>query len=134
MYSMQQRLAMVAIVVDDYDKAIAFYTGRMNFELVEDTVMTAIKRWVVVQPKGTGGCRLLLARAANEEQQSRIGNQTGGRVFLFLHTDDLDRDYAQYKLNGLKVVRDPTDEIYGRVAVFEDIYGNLWDLIQPSST
>ena len=132
MYSMQQRLAMVAIVVDDYDKAIAFYTGRMNFELVEDTVMTAIKRWVVVQPKGTGGCRLLLARAANEEQQSRIGNQTGGRVFLFLHTDDLDRDYALYKLNGLKVVREPTGEVYGSVAVFEDIYGNLWDLIQPS--
>jgi predicted enzyme related to lactoylglutathione lyase len=131
---MQQKLAMVAIVVDDYDKAITFYTERMYFQLVEDTVMSATKRWVVVQPKGTDGCRLLLARAANEEQQSRIGNQTGGRVFLFLHTDDLDRDYAHYKSNGLKVVREPTDEVYGRVAVFEDIYGNLWDLIQPSAT
>lgn len=130
---MQQKLAMVAIVVDDYDKAIAFYTQRMNFQLVEDTVVTATKRWVVVQPKGTDGCRLLLARAANEEQKSRIGNQTGGRVFLFLHTDNFDRDYAQYSLNGLKQVREPADEIYGRVAVFEDIYGNLWDLIQPSA-
>ncbi len=131
---MQQKLAMVAIVVDDYDKAIAFYTERMNFQLVEDTVMTATKRWIVVQPQGTDGCRLLLARAANEEQQRRIGNQTGGRVFLFLHTDDFDRDYAQYISNGLKVVREPADEMYGRVAVFEDIYGNLWDLIQPSAT
>lgn len=130
---MQQKLAMVALVVDDYDKAIAFYTGSMNFELLEDTSMSATKRWVVVKPKGTDGCRILLARAVNEEQESRIGNQTGGRVFLFLHTDDLDRDYAQFKANGLKPVREPADEKYGRVAVFEDIYGNLWDLIQPAA-
>ena len=123
---------MVSIVVDDYDAAIAFYTGKMNFELVEDTEMSPTKRWVVVRPKGTDGCRLLLAKAANEEQQSRIGNQTGGRVFLFLHTDDFERDYTQYRDNGLIVVRQAADEPYGRVAVFQDRYGNLWDLIQPN--
>jgi catechol 2,3-dioxygenase-like lactoylglutathione lyase family enzyme len=129
---MQQKLAMVAIVVDDYDRAVSFYTQKMNFELLEDTVMSPTKRWVVVKPKGKDGCRLLLARAANAEQESRIGNQTGGRVFLFLHTDDFERDYAIYLSNGLSLVREPADESYGRVAVFRDIFGNLWDLIQPS--
>jgi catechol 2,3-dioxygenase-like lactoylglutathione lyase family enzyme len=129
---MQQKLAMVAILVDDYDRAVSFYTQKMNFELLEDTQMSATKRWVVVRPKGTEGCRLLLARAANAEQESRIGNQTGGRVFLFLHTDNFERDYALYLSNGLSLIREPADEAYGRVAVFMDIYGNLWDLIQPA--
>ncbi|ULQ53620.1 VOC family protein [Flavihumibacter fluvii] len=128
---MKQKLALVAIVVDDYDSAIDFYTNKMNFELVEDTVMSPTKRWVVVGPRGTDGCRFLLARAANAEQESRIGNQTGGRVFLFLHTDDFARDFAQYAVNGLRIIREPSIEPYGKVAVFEDIYGNLWDLIEP---
>ena len=127
---MQQKLAMVSIVIDDYDAAISFYTGKMNFELLEDTVMSPAKRWVVVRPRGADSCKLLLAKAANEEQESRIGNQTGGRVFLFLHTDDFERDYTHFLDNGLILVRPPADEPFGRVAVFQDRYGNLWDLIQ----
>lgn len=128
---MQQHIANISIVVKDYDEAIDFYTYKLGFDLVEDTVLSATKRWVLVAPKGSAGCRLLLAKAANEEQQSRIGNQTGGRVFLFLHTDDFWRDYNNYTAKGVNFVRPPSKEAYGTVAVFEDLYGNLWDMIGP---
>lgn len=128
---MKQNLASIAIVVKDYDEAIGFYTGQLEFDLVEDTVLSETKRWVLVAPKGAEGCKLLLARAAGEEQQSRIGNQTGGRVFLFLHTDDFWRDYNNYTARGIEFVRQPAKEAYGTVAVFKDLYGNLWDLIGP---
>jgi len=127
---MNQRLAQIAIVVNDYDEAIAFYTQKLNFILIEDTVLSETKRWVVVKPAGEGGCNILLAKAANEEQRSRIGNQTGGRVFLFMHTDDLKRDYENMLANNIEFVRQPSEEAYGTVAVFKDLYGNLWDLIQ----
>jgi catechol 2,3-dioxygenase-like lactoylglutathione lyase family enzyme len=129
---MRQSLAMIALVVREYDEALAFYVGVLGFTLVEDTyVAEQNKRWVVVAPPGSTGCRLLLARAANEEQQSRIGNQTGGRVFLFLHTDDFWRDYHLYQSRGVVFVREPAEQPYGTVAVFRDLYGNLWDFIQP---
>lgn len=118
-------------MVDDYDRAITFYTKVLNFNLLEDTRLSETKRWVVVAPPGSTGCSLLLAQAANEQQKSRVGNQTGGRVFLFLHTDDFRRDYNHLKKNGVLFVREPAEEIYGTVAVFEDLYGNLWDLIEP---
>ena len=130
---MQQYLAQIALVVDDYDKAIEFYTNKLHFQLLEDTVMSDIKRWVVVAPQGDGSCRILLAKAANDEQSSRIGNQTGGRVFLFLHTDDLDRDYKNLQQHQIQIVREPVTEPWGKVLVFADLYGNLWDLIQPNS-
>ncbi|GAB3912723.1 VOC family protein [Larkinella knui] len=126
---MKQEIAQIALVVDDYDEAIHFYTQKLNFTLVEDTVLSETKRWVVIAPPGSVGCRLLLAKAANELQKSRVGNQTGGRVFLFLHTDDFWRDYKRYVENQVVFVRDPAEEVYGTVAVFEDLYGNLWDLI-----
>ncbi len=129
---MKQELAHIAIVVDDYDKAIAFYTQKLHFELVEDTVLSETKRWVTVKPKGTNGCSLLLAKAANDEQKSRIGNQTGGRVFLFLYTDDFKRDYQNLIDKGINIIREPSHEVYGTVAVFEDLYGNLWDMIEPN--
>jgi catechol 2,3-dioxygenase-like lactoylglutathione lyase family enzyme len=128
-----QSLALVSVVVADYDEAIAFYTGVLGFALVEDTPLPEeSKRWVVVRPSGPGGTGLLLARAATPEQAERVGNQTGGRVFLFLHTDDFERDHAAYRARGVEFVRAPRDMPYGRVAVFRDLYGNLWDLIQPS--
>jgi len=130
---MPARLATIAIVVRDYDEAIAWYTERVGFELIEDTPLTPEKRWVVVEPPG-GGTRILLARAANEHQQSRIGDQTGGRVFLFLETDDFERDYAAFQDRGVRFVRPIAEEPYGTVSVFEDLYGNLWDLIQPVTT
>jgi catechol 2,3-dioxygenase-like lactoylglutathione lyase family enzyme len=126
---MNQRLAHIAIVVKDYDEAIDFYTKKLDFTLVEDTPLTPEKRWVRVRPSG-GGCELLLAKAANEKQLASIGNQTGGRVFLFLHTDDFQRDYERYVDNGVHFVRPPVTESYGSFAVFEDLYGNLWDLIE----
>ena len=129
---MKQRLAHIAIVVNDYDEAIKFYTEKMHFELIEDSQLSETKRWVLVKPKGTDGCCLLLAKAANEEQLSRVGNQTGGRVFLFLHTDDLKRDFQNLLDNEIEIVRQPSKEEYGTVAVFKDIYGNLWDLIEPA--
>ncbi len=129
---MKQQLALIALVVDDYDRAIKYYTQILGFELVEDTVLTDVKRWVVVSPVGSA-CRLLLAKAADEEQATRIGNQTGGRVFLFLHTDDIDRDLQNLKDKNVKIVRGPVVETYGTVTVFEDLYGNLWDLIQPAT-
>ncbi len=128
---MQQQIAQIAIVVNDYDEAIRFYTQQLNFTLVEDTKLSEQKRWVLVAPPGSNGCKLLLAKAANELQQSRVGNQTGGRVFLFLHTDDFWRDYNDYSNKGIKFVREPAIEPHGTVAVFQDLYGNLWDLIQP---
>ena len=128
---MDQRLVQIALVVKDYDEAISFYTQKLGFELTEDTRLTETKRWVVVKPKGGGSCSLLLAKAVNEEQEKAIGNQTGGRVFLFLYTDNIDRDYQHFKMNNIKFVRELSNEPYGTVAVFEDLYGNLWDLIQP---
>lgn len=127
-----QELAQLALVVSDYDEAIQFYTKKLHFILLEDTQLSDTKRWVIVSPGGSKGCKLLLANAANEEQQSRVGNQTGGRVFLFLHTDDFDRDYQNLLDNSITIVRPPSQEIYGTVTVFEDLYGNLWDMIGPA--
>jgi catechol 2,3-dioxygenase-like lactoylglutathione lyase family enzyme len=129
--TMKQQLARIALVVTDYDEAIAFYTRKLHFTLIEDTVLTPTKRWVVVAPPGSDGCCLLLAKAANEEQQSRVGNQTGGRVFLFLYTDNFERDYKNLQDKNITIVREPVNETWGRVAVFADLYGNLWDLIGP---
>ena len=129
---MNQSIAQFALVIDDYDRAIDFYINKLHFELIEDTILNETKRWVVIKPKGDGVCNILLAKAANEEQKSRIGNQTGGRVFLFLHTDDLDRDYKNLQLHDIKIIRQPSTETFGKVLVFEDLYGNLWDLIEPS--
>lgn len=128
---MNQHIAHIALVVKEYDEAIDFYCNQLGFELKEDTVMSETKRWVIVHPKGNGNCSLLLAKAVGDEQQSRIGNQTGGRVFLFLYTDDFWRDYNNYTSKGIEFVRVPNDEPYGTVAVFKDLYGNLWDLIEP---
>lgn len=129
---MAQNLGLVSIVVRDYDEAIAFYVGKLGFTLVEDTPVPAQhKRWVVIAPPGARESRLLLARASNPAQQARIGDQTGGRVFLFLQTDDFERDFAHYRSQGVEFVRGPSPEPYGTVAVFRDLYGNLWDLIGP---
>src|SRR3954447_4300088 len=131
---MKQSLGLVSLVVRDYDEAISFFVGTLGFVLVEDSVVTEqAKRWVVVAPPGATESRLLLARASTPEQQSRIGAQTGGRVFLFLRTDNLARDYQRYKERGVVFVREPKFQPYGTVAVFQDLYGNLWDLIQPKS-
>ncbi|MFI5152709.1 MAG: VOC family protein [Chitinophagales bacterium] len=129
---MQQKLAHVALVVNDYDEAIEFYTKKLDFDLIEDSLISETKRWVLVAPKGSEGPCLLLAKATNEEQKSRVGNQTGGRVFLFLHTDDFQRDYQNLVDKRIRIVRKPSTETYGTVTVFEDLYGNLWDLIEPS--
>lgn len=129
---MKQSIAHIALLVDDYDEAIRFYTEKLDFTLLEDTAQSETKRWVKVVPKNSEGCQLLLAKAVGDEQKSRVGNQTGGRVFLFLQTDDFRRDYENYKSKGVKFVREPKTEDYGRVAVFADLYGNLWDLIEFS--
>ena len=128
---MKQNLALISLVVDDYDEAIHYYTSVLKFKLIEDTVMSETKRWVVIAPEGSNGTSLLLAKASTDEQKSRIGNQTGGRVFLFLHTDNIRRDYDFLKSKNVKFVREMTVESWGTVAVFADKYGNLWDLIQP---
>lgn len=128
---MKQYIAQFALVVRDYDEAIAFYTQKLKFDLIEDTVLSATKRWVRVRPKGSDACCILLAKAASEEQSTRIGNQTGGRVFLFLHTDDFERDYQNLLDHQITIVRPPVVEPFGKVLVFEDLYGNLWDLIEP---
>jgi catechol 2,3-dioxygenase-like lactoylglutathione lyase family enzyme len=126
-----QTIGYVALVVKDYDAAINFYVDTLGFALVEDTYVPAQdKRWVLIAPPGSSATKLLLARAVNDEQSSRIGNQTGGRVFLFLHTDDFWRDFNAYRAKGVEFVREPKDEPYGTVAVFKDLYGNLWDLLQ----
>ena len=131
---MKQSLGLVSLVVREYDEALSFYVGTLGFKLVEDTeVPEQNKRWVVVAPPGSTETGLLLARAANPEQAERVGNQTGGRVFLFLYTDNLERDYQAYKAKGVMFVREPKEEPYGTVAVFKDVYGNLWDLLQPRS-
>lgn len=127
---MNQRIAHFALVVEDYDSAIDFYTKKLNFDLIEDTVLSATKRWVLVAPKGSKETSILLAKAANDEQKSRVGNQTGGRVFLFLYTDDFWRDYHKMLTEGVNFVREPIEETYGTVAVFEDLYGNQWDLLE----
>lgn len=128
---MKQSIAHISLLVDDYDRAIEFYTKKLKFDLVEDTKLSETKRWVLVRPKGGDGSSLLLARADNQEQISRIGNQTGGRVFLFLYTDNFVIDYKNLLEMNITIVREPWDEVYGKVVVFQDIYGNLWDLIEP---
>ena len=125
-----QSLASVALLVRDYDEAIQFFTRALAFDLLEDTDMGGGKRWVVVSPAGSDGCNLLLARAANEEQAQYIGKQGGGRVFLFLHTQDFSGDYAKLAAHGVRFTEQPRDEAYGKVVVFLDLYGNKWDLIQ----
>jgi len=130
---MKQCLGLVSLVVRDYDEALEFFVGKLGFELVEDTyVPEQSKRWVVVSPPGATESRLLLARASSAEQASRVGARTGGRVFLFLYTDDFWRDYERYKARGVEFVRPPKQESYGTVAVFTDLYGNMWDLLQPT--
>jgi catechol 2,3-dioxygenase-like lactoylglutathione lyase family enzyme len=128
---MLQHIAHIALVVANYDDAIKFYTEKLNFILLEDTKLSETKRWVKVAPPGGRQCCLLLAQAATEEQKSRVGNQTGGRVFLFLYTDDFWRDYNNMLQKKINFVRPPEEQPYGTVAVFEDLYGNLWDFIQP---
>ncbi|QCU72481.1 VOC family protein [Luteimonas yindakuii] len=128
---MQQTIAHISLLVRDYDEAIGFYVGTLGFELIEDSPRPeAGKRWVVVAPPGGSGASILLARAVGPEQLAAVGNQTGGRVFLFLQTDDFWRDYARFRAAGVNFVRPPAEEVYGTVAVFRDVYGNLWDLLQ----
>lgn len=132
---MKQSLGLVSLVVRDYDEAIEFFVGTLGFRLVEDTfVPEQSKRWVIVSPPGATESQLLLARASNPDQESRIGSQTGGRVFLFLYTDNFWRDYEAYRSKGVTFVREPRDEPYGTVAVFLDLYGNMWDLLQPTQS
>ena len=126
---MAQNLAMIALLVDDYDNALSFYVGKLGFEKKEDKRLSATKRWVTVVPPGAAS-GLLLARAADERQRAAIGNQSGGRVFLFLETDDFENDHIKYVRRGVNFVESPREEAYGKVAVFEDLYGNRWDLIQ----
>ncbi len=130
---MKHRIAHIALLVNDYDEAINFYTKKLNFILIEDTVLTETKRWVIISPGDDSQCCLLLAQADNEEQKSRVGNQTGGRVFLFLYTDDIWGDYKSMMEQGILFVREPAVEKWGTVAVFSDLYGNLWDLIQSKN-
>lgn len=131
---MQQSIGNIALLVRDYDEAISWFTEKVGFDLIEDSGSKdrhgEDKRWVLIAPKGSRGTRILLARASNAEEKSRIGNQTGGRVFLFLHTDDFQQDFAAMKSNGVKFLEQPRHEPYGTVAVFEDLYGNKWDLLQ----
>lgn len=126
---MKQELTHIALVVNDYDEAIEFYTKKLGFDLIEDTPQSETKRWVLVRPRGSS-CSLLLAKGVNDEQKIRIGNQTGGRVFLFLSTDNIERDYQNLVANKVEIVRPPSEELYGTVCVFKDVYGNLWDLVE----
>ena len=128
---MKQKIAHIALVVNDYDEAIEFYTKKLHFDLIEDTKISDSKRWVLIAPKDSG-TNLLLTKAVNKEQISRVGNQTGGRVFLFLYTDNFERDFKNLIEQEIKIIRKPIKEEYGTVAVFEDLYGNLWDLIEPT--
>jgi predicted enzyme related to lactoylglutathione lyase len=128
---MEPHMAHIALLVNDYDEAIEFYTQKLHFRLIEDAYLSETKRWVVISPRGNG-CSLLLAKAATQEQKSRVGNQTGGRVFLFLHTDKFDEDYQDLVERGVRIIRKPSIETYGKVAVFADLYGNLWDLVEPA--
>jgi uncharacterized glyoxalase superfamily protein PhnB len=128
---MKQSIANIALLVENYDDAIEFYTQKLHFTLVENTMLNDTKQWVLVAPPGSAGCNILFAKAVNSEQKSRVGNQTGGRVFLFLNTDNFERDYRNLLENKVTIVRQPVKEPYGTVAVFADLYGNLWDLIEP---
>jgi catechol 2,3-dioxygenase-like lactoylglutathione lyase family enzyme len=129
--ALKQSIVHIALVVKDYDEAITFYTQKLDFELIEDTyIPEQDKRWVLISPKNDGGCALLLAKASNNDQELSVGNQAGGRVFLFLSTDDFWRDYSLYLKRGVKFVREPAEYDYGIVAVFEDLYGNRWDLLE----
>ncbi len=128
-----QRIALVTLLVDDYDRAIEYYINTLGFVVVEDTLIDAGKRWVIVAPQGLEETGLLLAKATSDQQKQAVGSQTGGRVFLFLHTDDFHRDYAAYSKNGVAFMEKPRTEAYGTVAVFSDLYGNYWDLIQPNA-
>ena len=130
---MKQKLAQIALVVKDYDEAIHFYTEVLQFDLIEDTVLSEIKRWVLVRPQGGDSCCLLLAKAKNEAEAASIGNQTGGRVFLFLHTENFDKYYQHLLDYEVKIIREPVVEKWGKVAVFADLYGNMWDLIEPKN-
>jgi len=131
---MKQRIAHIALVVKDYDEAIAFYTKKLDFRLVEDTNFSEDKRWVLVAPPGAKECSLLLAKASSLSQKASIGNQTGGRVFLFLFTDDFWRDYNKMVERNIDFIRPPKEETYGTVAVFQDLYGNQWDLLEPNGS
>ncbi|MFC3879416.1 VOC family protein [Algoriphagus namhaensis] len=128
---MKQQLGQISLLVKDYDEAIDYYTKTLGFELLEDTTLSESKRWVRVSPPGSS-CHLLLAKAANETQEKQIGFQTGGRVFLFLYTDDVYRDYEKYTSLGVEFIREPAKEDFGIVSVFKDLYGNLWDLIESN--
>lgn len=130
---MRQKIGAITLLVDDYDEAIEFYVNKLYFNLIEDTVLNESKRWVLVAPKGSSETNILLAKAENAEQKSRVGNQTGGRVFLFLFTDDFERDFVNLINKNITIVREPIEEVYGKVAVFSDLYGNLWDLIEPNN-
>lgn len=130
---MEQRIAQITLVVNDYDEAIKFYTEKLDFELIEDTKLSETKRWVRIKPQGTSDFCLLLAKADGEEQKSRVGNQTGGRVFLFLYTDNFWRDYKNMQAKEISFVREPVEERWGTVAVFKDLYGNLWDFIETKN-
>lgn len=132
LWVMKQQLGQLSLLVRDYDEAITYYTQTLGFKLLEDTPMSETKRWVRVSPPGSS-CHLLLAKAANESQIAQIGHQAGGRVFLFLYTDDFYRDYENYRSKGVEFIREPALEAYGIVSVFKDLYGNLWDLIQPNN-
>lgn len=128
---MEQKIAHVSLLVKDYDEAIEFYTKKLNFKLIEDKKLGENKRWVIVSPQGNSDTNLLLAKYTNEEQKSRVGNQTGGRVFLFLYTDNFERDLENFKKNNIHIVSEPRNEEFGKVLVFQDLYGNLWDLLEP---
>ena len=130
---MKQKIAHIALLVADYDEAISFYVDKLHFDLIEDTALSETKRWVLVAPKGSEEFSLLSAKADGNFQKQNIGNQSGGRVFLFLNTDNFDRDYQNLKDNNIEIVREPKTEAYGKVLVFKDIYGNLWDLIQRNN-
>ncbi|WP_294274009.1 VOC family protein [uncultured Chryseobacterium sp.] len=127
---MKQSIIHIALLVRDYDEALDFYLQKLGFDLVEDTCLSETKRWVLIKPPGSSGCCLLLAKAADEQQLSAVGNQSGGRVFLFLETENFDQSYQSMLANGISFVREPIVESYGTVAVFKDLYGNLWDLIE----
>lgn len=129
---MPQSIAHITLVVKDYDEAIEFYTENLNFDLIEDLKMSESHRWVLIAPKGSSGSSIMLEKAVSKEQVNRIGNQTGGSVFMILQTDNFDRDFQNLLIKKIKIARDPSTEVYGKVCVFADLYGNLWDLIEPA--
>lgn len=128
-----RKIAALTLIVPDYDQAISYYVKTLGFTLIEDTVLSERKRWVLIAPSKEESCNLLLAKAVTEDQRTAIGNQASGRVFLLLYTDNFDRDYQMYRKNGVTFLEEPRSESYGKVAVFEDIFGNKWDLLEPLS-